>query len=269
MAPLRGLLAWRPLRRRVVFELLQRYHAELELAVPLGHGMKCPIVNREAWASFEHIFFAGEYDGALERVPLPQRWLDLGCYAGFYSLYVVWRRAEAGLSGAVEALLVDGDSRAEAAVAELVARNGLEGQLRFSRGLIASGEGSAGFVERAYTRSQVEVKAGAGEELQQVPIMTPARIAGALEGPYDLIKVDVEGGEYEFLRGYGEVLRQARHVILEWHGWHAGGGGEEQLMEMMSGHDFRLVAKVLEPCDAAYRQGANLSGVHLYERVEP
>jgi FkbM family methyltransferase len=268
MAPLKALLKPRWLRRRLVFELQHRFHAELGIAIPLSHGLQCPIVTGEEWSSFEHIFFAGEYARAFEHIPLPTRWLDLGCYAGFFSLYVVWRRAQQRLAGPVKALLIDGDARSGPAIETLARRNGLEAQFQFMHGAIAKGEGCAGFVERPYTLSSLNGAAVIGEVARSVPIVTAGKILRAMPPPYDLIKVDIEGGEYDFLQHYGDVLSATRNLILEWHSWHSGGGGEKQLIELLASKRFRLVARILEPAEANHRQGERLSGVHLYERRE-
>jgi FkbM family methyltransferase len=265
--PLKALLSPEWLRRRIIFDLQHRYHADLGVAIPLSHGLRCPIVSGQEWACFEHIFFAGEYAKAFDHIPLPARWLDLGCYAGFFSLYVAWRRAQQGLTEPVEALLIDGDARSVSAVETLKRCNSLESQFHFLRGLIARGEGSGGFVERPYTLSSLDGMAHPGEVACSVPIVTAARILRELPPPYDLIKVDIEGGEYDFLQHYGPVLAQTRHLILEWHSWHPGGGGEAQLIEMLAREHFRLVAKILEPADANHHRGERPSGVHLYERL--
>ena len=50
-----------------------------------------------------------------------------------------------------------------------------------------------------------------------------------LNGNYDLVKVDIEGSEWEFLEYYKGILENTRYLILEWHSWHCGGAGLNQL----------------------------------------
>ncbi len=77
------------LRQRIIFDLVQDHYGELDIRVPLGHGLTCPVVSQEAWINLMEIFFEDEYGPVFEQIPLPRRWLDLGCYVGYFSLYLV------------------------------------------------------------------------------------------------------------------------------------------------------------------------------------
>ena len=50
-----------------------------------------------------------------------------------------------------------------------------------------------------------------------------------LEPPYDLIKCDIEGSEWEFLNNYESLIKKSKYLLLEWHSWHEGGGGFPQI----------------------------------------
>lgn len=253
------------LRRRLIFELRQRYFHELECHVPLGHGLVCPIHRWQTWGSFRDIFFQHEYARAFTAIPIPHRWIDIGCYAGFFSMFVLWLRAERGLRDDCRALMIDADSRSAAAVEQLIALNGLEKQFVFKRGVISAAGSPRIFVEREFGTASIGSADAANDgEATLVAPLTPSEILSLLPPPYDLVKVDIEGGEFEFLTEYGEVLRQARHVLLEWHAWHPGGGGVEQLQRMLADRDFEFVDDVLTPAAAPHR--ARESGVRLYRR---
>src|SRR5207245_2749382 len=105
--------------------------------VPLGHGLVCPIDRWETWSTFGAIFFENEYARAFSFLPPPDRWVDIGCYSGFFSLYLVWLRARQGLSGECRALLIDADSRWRTSIKRLCALNHLENSFVFKHGVIA------------------------------------------------------------------------------------------------------------------------------------
>jgi FkbM family methyltransferase len=264
--PLDALLRFGPLRTRLAFELRQHYFQDLDCNVPLGHGLTCPAYSWDALSSFGHIFLHNEYGRAFDRIPLPQRWVDIGCYAGYFSLFTTWLRLQRGLSAAVEALLIDADSRSPGAVNRLIELNRLQGRFRFLPGLIWRETGVHNFVERAFQTSSVATDRPMSGVVRQVSTLAPGQILEALPPPYDLIKVDIEGGEYDLALGYAEVLRSARHLILEWHSWHPGGGGEAQLRGLFEGLGFRFVDHLVRPEEEEHRQKERLSGVHLYSR---
>jgi hypothetical protein len=81
------------------------------------------------------------------------------------------------------------------------------------------------------------------------------------------VKIDIEGGEYDFLLAYSEVLASTNFLLIEWHGWHSGGGGEAQIRAMAEERGFLFVSEVLAPTDAEHRSAERKSGVHLYRRA--
>jgi FkbM family methyltransferase len=266
MKTLRGLfwklaLRSRNFRRRLAFQLKHHYPEDLDLRIPIGHGLSCPLFDQELAASFDEIFFRQEYGGLLEAIPMPKRWIDLGCYAGFFSLWLEWHRRSVGAPGGSEALMVDANASMRPSIGRLVEINGLERQWRFLCAAIAPGEGACEFIQRGYMDSSlasIDLKPG---KTTSVPILSEPGIFAALEPPYDLLKVDMEGAEYELLRHYPGVLSQTRYLSLEWHSWHAGGGGEAQIRSLIEEAGFTLLRE-LQP--ARILPNGNRTGVLLY-----
>ena len=181
-----------------------------------------------------------EYAGVGERFALPSRWLDIGCHAGFFSLYMVWHHRRQQTGSPLKALMIDGDHRVKAQINRLVERNTLGDSFRFQYGAIAVGGGQVRFNERAWMSSGIGenpaiADAGVG---RQVPIVRPEAILELLPPPYDLIKIDIEGGEHDFFTGYREVLRHTGTLLLEWHSWHRGGGGLQQIRQLAAEQGF-------------------------------
>lgn len=264
---LRRFLANPAFRRRIVFELRQNYYGDFECLVPLGHGLQCPITFWEAWASFGFIFFEGEYARAFKEMQPPSRWIDLGCYAGHFSLYIAQLRAQRGFSGFGEAFLVDADSRTEGAVQKVLRVNRFDSKWSFLKGAISREMGRVSFVERSFMTSSLSSDATDRKGVVEVDVIAPAQILSAFPPPYDLIKIDIEGGEYDFLLAYSEVLARTEYLLIEWHGWHSGGGGEAQIRALAEDRGFLFVCEVLAPREVQHRAAAENSGVHLYRRA--
>ncbi len=242
------LLKIHAIRRRLAFKLKNDHFEALDIAAPLGKDLLCPIFFKEAWCSFSEIFIENEYEAFMKLIPLPERWLDLGCHAGYFSLYILLLRRRLGLVGAVEALLVDGDSRVSDSVAKLIEINNLKSEFTFWNGIISNESGLQEFVERPFMYSS----AGKMNLAEKGRIRTVMRVSdddlrNFQSGPLDLIKVDIEGGEYEFLLAYKHVLAKAKHLILEWHPWHTGGGGKAQIIELAERAGFDLLFQSNSP----------------------
>ncbi len=261
-------LRWPRLRKRLRFALDQHYFAEADRAVPLEFGCSAPILHVDYWRSFEEIFFQGEYEGAGRRFPLPNRWLDLGCHAGFFSLYMLFQCRRQGVKAGMEALLVDGDGRVAPQIRRLAERNDAVGLIRFEHGAISCKAGPLKFRERECMASGPDnnpASTSAGI-VRDVPVIPPARILDLLPPPYDLIKVDIEGGEYDLLTGYQDVLKHTSNMLFEWHSWHGGGGGLPQLKALAADLGFTRQQEFKTPHQTP-AQGTNAEcGVLLLQR---
>ncbi len=253
LTPLKRVVKWpllmplkaRALRNRLAFEIRQHHYDELTIQVPLGHGLACPVVNQEHWYSFGEIFVEGEYGPALEEMPLPARWLDLGCHAGYFTLWMLWQRLRQNQNLDVQALLIDGDPRVAASVQRIIENHQLQGRLIFRHGAISASQGELSFAIRDYMASSVSCLGGASKTVVRVPILDARQLLQSLPPPYDLVKIDLEGSEFDFLQAYKPVLEQTPYLVMEWHSWHQGGGGAAQLIDLARAQGFEKIRDVL------------------------
>ena len=58
---------------------------------------------------------------------------------------------------------------------------------------------------------------------------------------FDLIKCDIEGGEWFFLIHYISILKKSKFLVMEWHSWHSGGGGFLQIEKKLSEIGFKII----------------------------
>jgi FkbM family methyltransferase len=127
-----------------------------------------------------------------------------------------------------------------APVEEMVRVNGLTERFKFLQAIVASGAGSRTFRERAVMASSAAAIGASDGRCTSVPVITASEILTRFPPPYDLIKIDIEGGEYDFLTAYKPVWTAAASVVLEWHSWHPGGGGAVQLREELEQGGFSV-----------------------------
>ena len=264
-APLRTMLNLKPIRRRIIFELQQRYYDELDILVPLGHELVAPVSSMESWCSFSEIFLEDEYTSALDSIAgsgtLPGRWLDLGCHVGFFSLWLILKRLKQNLPTNCQALLIDADPRGCKTVEKLIRVNHLEDQLRFAHGAIASSDGQNSFAIRGYMSSSAADLGDTPDNVQMVKTLDQQTVMSLLSPPYDLIKIDVEGSEFDFLTSYQDILKSTKYLILEWHSWHSGGGGAAQINELVQPQGFKLIAEPSPPRSVTIRGKSEQCGL--------
>jgi FkbM family methyltransferase len=258
-------------RKRVTFhiryEYFDEYFAGLELNIPLSHGCCCPVPGLDALSSFSEIFVTGEYGSFLTEIPLPLRWLDLGCHAGYFTLYLAWQHAIAGSTGDWRALLIDADSRTEVFTKKTLTQNSLMPKCEYRAGLISKETGEQDFALREGLSSSADTSMSGIQDLQRVRAIPPAEILAALPPPYDLIKIDVEGAEADFVEAYRTVHAHAAAVLMEWHSPDKEGSNEKNLRKLLEDSDFSLVRELRPRRVLKLDGGWYSTGVQLYRRA--
>ena len=135
-----------------------------------------------------------------------------------------------------------------------MAINGLNGSFAFEQGAVSRRTGELRFREAGFMSSAaVELGGEEGVEVT-VPVLPQERIIQLFPPPYDLVKIDVEGSELDFLEAYDAVLSATSHLILEWHSWHSGGGGETQIREVVARVGFVTIHDLI-PAHAVKHNG--------------
>jgi FkbM family methyltransferase len=264
---LEPIFIWCWLRKRITFELKRRYFHELEVTVPLGHGFQCPIYSSEAWCSFQEIFIESEYREAFDRIPYPVRWIDFGCYAGYFSLWLAYSRSRNNLSANCEALLVDADSRVEPAVKRLLSLNNLERNMVFRLGMISAREGKQRFIERPFMFSSAgDYNLGNGEA-KLATVLTEEEIFAAFPPPYDLFKIDIEGAETAFFLKYRNLLSHVKALLLEWHSWDPNVNNRDQVIRMAEECSFSFVCDIAAARDGMLNGKTIKTGVILFTKT--
>jgi FkbM family methyltransferase len=265
--PLSALLETPALSRRLAFGIKYEHFADLDLRIPLSHGFCCPIFRLDALMSFSEIFVQGEYSQLWEHMELPKRWVDLGCHTGYFTLYVAWQRARYGLSPDWSAILIDGDPRAVEAAGHTLRVNNMESKCLLKNALIGTGHGHRSFALRQGMVSSADLTEEGTEALTEVPIIEQNELLDISAGPFDLVKLDIEGAEWEFLQSYGDVVTAAKHLVIEWHSRNKDEDIDAKLATGLLGRGFCHVVRLNydEAVDANGR--FYRTGVELYRRA--
>jgi FkbM family methyltransferase len=199
----------------------------LPLTRRLKHGrLTYRITSLDQFSIAYEIFVHESYKPALASYPV-ETFIDLGCNAGWFALWLSAVQPNAGRLG----LLVDANARIVPEAEWHLKRNGLERwAVRHGAVGLAPGVPQAKF--HVYPSSaassllpfepahQLPVKGKAIE--MSVPAISVGDEWHKLFGdaPVDLLKVDIEGKELDLFNYEATFIQQrVRRIILEWHKW--------------------------------------------------
>jgi FkbM family methyltransferase len=192
---------WREHRGR---QVLGSYHTRAA-AIPycLRHGTRDVGI-------FSEVFIAGEYDpppAVAERLALlgrAPRVLDLGANIGLFAAACRERWPGARIVSVEpdpENLMLLRRAAADGDAIEVIAA------------CAAAGEGSVRFLAGRLAESHVVDDADAGAETIEVPCVDALRLAADA----DLVKIDIEGSEWELLADPRLAQSAAQAIVMEWH----------------------------------------------------
>jgi FkbM family methyltransferase len=190
-------------------------------------GLEYRITSLDQFGIADEMFAQRTYEAVLAERPI-DTFIDLGCNAGWFALWLeseLPNRERAGL-------LMDANQFIVAEAKWHLKRNRLERQqVVFGAVGLPPDASSAVFhiLPSASQSSLLEYEAGKQLPVKgrikdvTVPAVSVEREWRGRFGekPVDLMKIDIEGKELDFIRHEGEFLKASvRIVLLEWHKWH-------------------------------------------------
>lgn len=208
--------------QRLAKSLMWRCFAWSDMRFRLRSGLEVPVADRHEMATFREIFIQQEYDDFLDRLPPARAVLDLGCNSGYFAVQML-NRARVVTPGQPlpKLVLVDANNAAVERARTVVSGCGTQADVSLVHGLIgARGQKSASFYLATASAESSAVNQTKHARQVEVPCVDLAALVQQhFPGGLDLIKCDIEGGEESLVREWGDVLAQARALLIEWHGF--------------------------------------------------
>src|SRR5580693_2719210 len=158
---------------------------------------------------FSEIFIAGEYDqphAVLERIAAlgrPPQILDLGANIGLFAASC----RERWPGSSITAVEPDPENL------ELLRRTAAAGKIEVVPACAANHEGTLRFVAGEFAESHVAGAEAGEQDTIEVPCVDAFRLAQSA----DLVKIDIEGSEWEILADPRLASLSAQAVVMEWH----------------------------------------------------
>lgn len=243
------VLRFSSLRRKLIFYVKARHFCELGYSIPIGNDYWANLSESDSYDSFSEVFVQQEYSEFLPTEPIGKM-LDLGAHYGYFSLWVQskWPDHE------IQTLMVEPSSNCINSLQYLSSQKRLNGSFNYIKGVIGNSNGKTiEFYERPFMAGSCFLS---NEQIPStnVEIVTEQRLIDLMPPPYDLIKCDIEGSEWDFLINYPIVLQNTKHLILEWHSWHTGGTDLKGITEKLIDIGF-IITKQSKPTPALGNEG--------------
>ena len=236
-------------RRSLISHLKARYFHELGNSIPLGNGYWAQFLENDSYDSFSEIFIQQEY---LKFIPKEKisKVLDIGAHYGFFSL---WMQATYPKQK-IHSVMIEPAESCVRSLTRMTNEPFLEGRFNFfSRAIGKLDSETVCFFNRSHMAGSCFNLTTSDSE-QSVQVLKESEVVDLMPPPYDLIKCDIEGSEWEFLHCYQNLIKSSKFLILEWHSWHNGGGGFEQLIDTLKSRKFKIL-KSSTPMNAVGKKG--------------
>ena len=236
------------LRSKVLNYLRNYYFHEFKHSIPICNEFWAHLLEFDAYDSFSEIFIKQEYLNFLpeERI---SRVLDIGAHYGYFSLWLQSINPDIELYS----LLVEPSPRCTRSLKNLINQRKLGGRFSYLQGAISLPDNKS---TPFYDRTHMAGSMSSSNSEKSIPVRSLSEndLMENLEPPYDLIKCDIEGSEWEFLNNYQTLIKKSKYLLLEWHSWHYGGGGFSQIENLLHSLDFGVHCSS-EPVPAVGRKG--------------
>lgn len=222
-------------RRRIAHDIKLNHFSSLGISIPVKNGFWAPIPQYDAYDSFSEIFIQDEYKDIIPDITF-NRIIDMGANYGYFTIWLQSLQPKQNLNS----LLIEPSRNCIQALTELARDSGYSNCLQVENGCIGNpAESNMDFYERPFMASSI-FRNSPEESTYKVKILDENEILSKSPPPYDLIKCDIEGSEWELLCHYPKVISQCQYLLLEWHSWHGGGRGVSQIEDKLKNLNFEI-----------------------------
>ena len=243
------LLKFKFIRNRVKFNFLHNYFNELQLTIPVGSDYWAYLCENDAYDSFSEIFIQQEYSDLIPDESILNV-LDIGANYGYFSLWLQSKRPK----DKIHSTLIEPSLRCSRSLNKLVELPRLQNRFQYLQRAVGDPEEThIKFFDRPFMAGSIFGSA-LNDAFYDANTLKLAELFSSDRDSYDLIKCDIEGGEWELIENYPTLLKKSKFVVMEWHSWHSGGGGFSQIEKKLTEVGFQII-KSSPPNKAIGRDG--------------
>jgi FkbM family methyltransferase len=199
--------------------LYRRLARFLPCVFPHVGGGSLSLQNKYDIASVRDVFMSAHYWRVFEHMPSPPKLIvDLGAHCGHFSVLCHLAILERFGSDPAEYILVEALPSLLPQIHRVVGEAGFSRQVRIVQGMVGKREGVASF--RSDSRNLLSSQALPQTSNSEMPAL-PYRDLDSIIRPgtkIDILKIDIEGSEYDLIENYRHILLSANLLLIEVHG---------------------------------------------------
>ena len=236
-------------RRAMLVHLRLEYFHELQHSISLGNNYWAHLWENDAYDSFSEIFIQQEYSDFIPDEPITNI-LDLGAHYGYFSLWLQSKRPQ----DEIHSLMVEPSQKCQRSLDRLAKYSKLDGRFQYLQAAVGNPkEERTQFFERPFMGGSL-FSSSSTDRSYEVNTLTCTDEQNSKEQSFDLIKCDLEGAEWDFIVHYSFLLKNSKFLVMEWHSWHSGNGGFQQIKQKLTDLEFQII-KSSPPHKAVGRDG--------------
>ena len=205
------LLRFPKLRAKFIHYIVHNHFDELNVSIPLKNDYWAKLFHNDSYDSFSEIFIQNEYEGFIPDIEINSV-IDLGAHHGFFS---VWLQSTFP-KRKIKSLLVEPSARCFPVLSELTKRKEYDNFTFFNKCIGNPQDEENLFFDRPHMAAS-KYKNEDNEVAIKVLVLVPEDILNWHQPPYDLLKCDIEGAEWDLLNYYNLILENTKFAIIEWH----------------------------------------------------
>ncbi len=222
-------------------------------------GLRYRITSYSAWLMAQEMFRYSVYRPAMADGFACSSFIDLGSHVGYFPLLLAEIFAPQRDPRALTGLCVDASPAMAGETAWHLESNGLAG-ITALHGLAGGGRqatqpfylNSTSFLSSAFPSRHPEQMLADPLAAIEVPVLDVGKIWRDAHGsgPIDLLKIDIEGSELQFIEDNAEILAHTRRIIVECHTWLV---AEDALVNRLAASGFQPILRLNEEANSVVR----------------
>ena len=225
-------------RRAMLAHLRLDYFHEFHHSIPLGNNYWAHLWENDAYDSFSEIFIQQEYLDFIPTEPLTTI-LDLGAHYGYFSLWLQSKRPQ----DEINSIMVEPSQRCQRSLEKLAQYPKLENRFQYLQAAVGNPEHeNTRFFDRPFMGGSL-FGSSSTDHTYNVKTLDLSEKKDFQEKSFDLVKCDLEGAEWNFIIHYSTLLKKSKFLVMEWHSWHPGGGGFQQIENQLINYGFEIMKK--------------------------